>query len=240
VETRTLTFQPPWWATLALVAAGSLFVTAGFWQLDRADQKRALFSNYDLADARSTLRRLPTDAEAADLRYQPVELSGRYQAGRQVLLDNMLSEGKPGYQVLTPLFTVFGPVLVNRGWLPASADRSELPNVTVAEGERTVRARLDRLPRPGIRLEPTGTTAESPWPRRLLYPDAEQLRAELQLEDLPGYQLLLQPDEPDGYRRNWRPAVMGPDKHLGYAVQWFSFTAAILVIYFFLNLKRKR
>jgi len=239
VETRTLTFQPPWWATLALVAAGALFVSAGFWQLDRAGQKRALFSEYDLADGNSTLRRLPPDDEAAELRYQLVELSGRYQPDRQVLLDNMLSEGRPGYQVLTPLVTVFGPVLVNRGWLPASADRDKLPDVAVGRSDRTIRARLDRLPRPGIRLEPTSTAVDSPWPRRLLYPDADQLRAELELE-LPGYQLLLQPDEPDGYLRNWRPAVMGPERHIGYAVQWFSFTAAILVIYFFLNLNRKQ
>jgi len=239
LETRTLTFQPPWWATLALLAAGSLFVAAGLWQLDRAGQKRLLFSEYDLAEDGAILRRLPSDAEVADLRYQLIELGGRYRPDRQILLDNMLSDGKPGYQVLTPLVTVFGPVLVNRGWLPASADRDELPAIEVEPGERTVRARLDRLPRPGIRLEPTRTGKDSPWPRRLLYPDAEQLRAELGL-DLPGYQLLLQPEEPDGYLRNWRPAVMGPEKHIGYAVQWFSFTAAILVIYFFLNLKRKQ
>jgi surfeit locus 1 family protein len=237
VESRTLTFQPPWWATLALVAGGALFVTAGLWQLDRADQKRALFSEYDLADENSVLRRLPSDSEAADLRYQLLELSGRYQPERQVLLDNMLSEGKPGYQVLTPLITIFGPVLVNRGWLPASADRGELPDVAVDRSDRTLRARLDRLPRPGIRLEPTNLGDDSPWPRRLLYPDAAQLRNQLGL-DLPAYQLLLLPDQPDGYLRDWRPAVMGPDKHLGYAVQWFSFTAAILVIYFLLNIKR--
>ena len=212
-------------------------MTAGLWQLDRADQKRALFSEYDLADENSVLRRLPSDSEAADLRFQLLELSGRYQPERQVLLDNMLSEGKPGYQVLTPLITIFGPVLVNRGWLPASADRGELPDVAVDRSDRTLRARLDRLPRPGIRLEPTNLGDDSPWPRRLLYPDAAQLRNQLGL-DLPAYQLLLLPDQPDGYLRDWRPAVMGPDKHLGYAVQWFSFTAAILVIYFLLNIKR--
>ena len=212
-------------------------MTAGLWQLDRADQKRALFSEYDLADENSVLRRLPSDSEAADLRYQLLELSGRYQPERQVLLDNMLSEGKPGYQVLTPLITIFGPVLVNRGWLPASADRGELPDVAVDRSDRTLRARLDRLPRPGIRLEPTNSGDDSPLPRRLQYPDAAQLRNQLGL-DLPAYQLLLLPDQPDGYLRDWRPAVMGPDKHLGYAVQWFSFTAAILVIYFLLNIKR--
>ena len=196
-----------------------------------------LFSEYDLADENSAIRRLPSDTETIDLRYQLIELSGRYQPERQVLLDNMLSDGEPGYQVLTPLITVFGPVLVNRGWLPASADRGVLPNVTVGRAERTLRARLDLLPRPGIRLEPTVSRADDPWPRRLLYPEAAQLRAELDL-DLPAYQLLLQPDEPDGYLRDWRPAVMGPDKHFGYAVQWFSFTAAILVIYIFLNIKR--
>jgi len=140
--------------------------------------------------------------------------------------------------VLTPLMTVFGPVLVNRGWLPASADRQRLPEIEVAADVRTIRARLDRLPRPGIRLAPTQSSADEPWPRRLLYPEAGQLRDALGL-DVPGYQLLLLPGEPDGYLRDWRPAVMGPDKHVGYAVQWFSFTAAITVLYLILNLKRR-
>ena len=37
--------------------------------------------------------------------------------------------------------------------------------------------------------------------------------------------------------RDWRPAVMGPGKHLSYAVQWFGLAIALIVI-FIVNLKR--
>ena len=235
--TRTLTFQPPWWATAALFAAGSLFVAAGFWQLDRADQKRALFSEYELGGEGPVLQSLAQIDSAERLRFQLIELRGEYSSGQQILLDNMLYEGKQGYQVLTPLKTAEGTVLVNRGWLAASADRRQLPDVSVAGGQRLIRARIDRLPRPGIRLAASTAVPDSPWPRRLLYPTAAEIAAQLDTR-LPDFQLLLSADQSDGYLREWRPLVTGPDTHFGYAVQWFGFTVAIAVIYLLLNLKR--
>jgi surfeit locus 1 family protein len=235
--TSTLTFRPPWWATAALFAAGSLFVAAGFWQLDRADQKRALFSEYALGGEGRVLQSLAQIDNAEQLRFQLIELRGQYLSGQQILLDNMLHEGKPGYQVLTPLVTAEGTVLVNRGWLAASADRRQLPDVSVDGGERQISARIDRLPRPGIRLAASAAVPESPWPRRLLYPTAAEIAEQLDTR-LPDFQLLLSPDQSDGYLRDWRPVVMGPDTHFGYAVQWFAFTVAIAVIYLLLNVKR--
>ena len=38
--------------------------------------------------------------------------------------------------------------------------------------------------------------------------------------------------------RDWRPAVMAPDKHLGYAVQWFGFAVVLVIIYIGVNLKK--
>lgn len=233
----TLTFRPPWWATAALFAAGSLFVAAGFWQLDRADQKRVLFSEYELGGEGRVLQSLAQIDSAEQSRFQLIELRGEYSSGQQVLLDNMLYEGKQGYQVLTPLKTAEGTVLVNRGWLPASADRQRLPDVSVAGGQRQIKARIDRLPRPGIRLAASAAVPDSPWPRRLLYPTAAEIAAQLDTR-LPDFQLLLAADQSDGYLREWRPLVMGPDTHFGYAVQWFGFTVAIAVIYLLLNLKR--
>ena len=54
------------------------------------------------------------------------------------------------------------------------------------------------------------------------------------------YQLLLDPASPDGYVRRWRPAGMAPEKHVGYAVQWFGLSAAVIAVYLTMLLRSRR
>jgi len=226
------------WATLLLVGACALFASAGFWQLDRQGQKIALFAAFDRGGDGTAMAGPLTDELATGLRYQNVSLSGRYDASRQILLDNISRDGRAGYEVLTPLLTGDLAVLVNRGWVPAAARRDELPQVSTNDAPRRIEGRLDKLPRPGLRLAGELPTTDAPWPRRLLYPLGGEIAAQLGYP-VTNYQVLLSPDADDGYRRDWQPKVSGPDTHLGYAVQWFAFAITAVVIYVLLNLKRK-
>ena len=50
---------------------------------------------------------------------------------------------------------------------------------------------------------------------------------------------LLGADQPDGFIRDWKAhAGFGPTRHQGYALQWFSLSAALLVIYVVVNARR--
>jgi surfeit locus 1 family protein len=53
--------------------------------------------------------------------------------------------------------------------------------------------------------------------------------------------VLLDESEPDGFRRDWsaRYSVteFGPEKHIGYAVQWFGLALALIGIYIVVGLK---
>ncbi|MGI9329400.1 MAG: SURF1 family protein [Gammaproteobacteria bacterium] len=236
---RRLTFRPPLWATLLTLGACALFAWAGFWQLDRQGQKMALFAAFDKGSEAKSIVGPIADEAATQLRYQTVVLSGRYDVSRQILLDNISRDGRAGYEVLTPLLTEDIAVLVNRGWIPAAARRDELPQVSINDEPRRIRGRLDKLPRPGLRLAGELPAADAPWPRRLLYPVAGDIEAQLGYP-VTDYQVLLNPDATDGYRRDWQPKVSGPDTHLGYAVQWFAFAFTAVVIYVLLNLKRQR
>jgi surfeit locus 1 family protein len=42
-------FRPPWWAWLLAAAGFALFLRLGFWQLDRAAEKKAIISAYQQA-----------------------------------------------------------------------------------------------------------------------------------------------------------------------------------------------
>jgi surfeit locus 1 family protein len=51
--------------------------------------------------------------------------------------------------------------------------------------------------------------------------------------------LLLDAGAPDGFEREWRPAMrFGPERHLGYAIQWFALALALTVIFVALSLQR--
>lgn len=237
MATSTLKFRPPLWASLALLPALAICVTAGLWQVSRAEDKRLLFQAFDQNRATDALVGPVEDAAAVELRFQRMELAGSYDTERQVLIDNMVYEGRAGYQVLTPLRTDGTAVLVNRGWVAASPDRRRLPDLPVSATQRRVRGRLDLLPRPGLKLAAPASRPDDPWPRRLLFPSAGEIGQEIGYE-VRDYQLLLDPDSPDGFVRDWRPAVVGPERHVGYALQWFLFAVALSIIYVAVNLKR--
>lgn len=228
-------FRPGLWPTLAALAGVSLTCGLGNWQLERAAQKRALYASFDAAGQVSGAS--PVDEVGADsAAFEPVTAWGRYDAGHQLLLDAMLHEGQAGYQVLTPLLREGKPaVLVNRGWIATGADRSALPALPVSGDERRVTGLRGRLPRPAMRLEAAADAAG--WPRVALYPTREQVQAMLGYPVLETV-LLLSPDEPDGYLRDWRPQLLSPEKHLGYAAQWFAMALAIIVIYLAVNWRR--
>ena len=216
---------------LGLLVFGSL----GTWQLNRSGERRAQLEAF--ASAQTGMPVIGLEAVPVAGNNRKVRLTGRYEAQRQVLLDSMTHEGMRGYHVLTPLHTEAGMVLVNRGFVAGSADRSQLPDLTVGEEQRQVTGMAAPYFRRGLRLQ--DAAADASWPRRLVYPTAGELR-ELLDERLPDFQLLLDSSEPDGYVRGWRPYGMTPERHLAYAVQWYGLAAAAVGIWLAVTFKRRR
>jgi surfeit locus 1 family protein len=209
----------PW----LLVAVGvSTCLSLGTWQLNRAAEKRALLAAYTRGDAPAVAY-----GSAGAGRYAHVNIEGAYETDRQILLDNMTHDGRVGYRVLTPLRTSLGVVLVDRGWIAAPARRDALPDITVDGSVRTVTGRLDLLPRPGIVMAPDDGAG---WPRRLNYPDDAAIRRILGPGIEPGV-VLLDPGAADGYLRDWHPGGLPPERHVGYAVQWFALALTLLILF---------
>lgn len=230
-------FRPRWWATLGTAVLSGVFVSAGLWQLARAAEKQALLATFDAGTVARSMPAPAADVDIEALRYRSIQAAGRFDAEHQVLLDARTRDGKAGYEVLTPLTSAGTAVLVNRGWVAASPDRNRLPDVGVGSEPRTVTGLLDRLPRAAFASSQPPVDAAAPWPRRLLFPTAAEIGAVVGYP-VADYQLLLGPDEPDGFARDWRPAVMTPGQHVGYAVQWFALATALVVIYVVLNLRK--
>ena len=108
-----------------------LLISLGFWQLERAAEKRQILSHYTENQQAQPITAAELD-DAANLRYRAVWLVGKLDASRRIFLDNRVRNGRPGYEVFE-LLTVKGyaqKVLVNRGWVQASLDRNQLPAIT--------------------------------------------------------------------------------------------------------------
>lgn len=247
-------FSPSWLMTLAAITLFVLFVSLGRWQWGRAAQKQLLWDEF----ARGADAAVPVDAGplATWPRFQHLQLRGHWHAARQFLLDNRNLDGAAGYEALTPFELTDGRwLLVNRGWLRFNGHRDQLPvisfvpargaaaadaAISAASPVRPVtvlRGRLDQLPSAGLASGRAAPALAGPWPRLTSYPRTEELSAALG-QPLQGRVLLLDPDEPDGYVRRWRPPGVSPDTHWSYAIQWWGFAALLVVLYGILNTRR--
>lgn len=219
-------FRPGLPATLFTAFFLPLLLALGGWQLDRAGQKRALFSDFAAGGEPVALEQAGSPETLR--RYAPVRAAGSYLAERQFLLDNMVADGQAGYRVLTPLLLDDGRALiVDRGWVLRDFAAAGPPPISVGAGPRMVSGRLDLMPRPGIAL---ATEMPPGWPKVVQFPTFDELSAVLGLELVPRL-LLLDAAEPDGYGRDWRPSDFGPERHLGYAVQWFALAVTLVILY---------
>lgn len=233
------TFSPRPWAVAATALLLAAFVSLGWWQLGRGREKQAMIDAFARGTETSVVLAGVTVDELP--RYQHVSVEGHYDPARQVLLDNMPSStGRPGFRVLAPFRRDGGGklLLVDRGWVPLGVTREELPVVYVDPKPRTVVGRLDALPVPGLRVGPAQAEGATGWPRVMNFPTQADLEAALG-EPVESRIVLLDASNPDGFQRVWRPSVgFGPERHLGYAIQWFALAIALVVIFVALSLKR--
>jgi len=223
-------FAPALGFTLVALVLAALFVRLGVWQWQRGEERAAAATRF--ARGADTVLELGTRDPGATPLYQRIGVAGELDATHQFLLDNRTFEGRAGYEVLTPLVRASAPaLLVDRGWVPFTGSRARLPDVTVATGgPLRLTGRVAVLPSPGLasgRAAPAGT---GPWPKVTSYPDMAQLAAALG-RPLSSRILLLDPAAPHGYVRAWQPPGLPPLRHFSYALQWWSFALATLVLW---------
>lgn len=218
-----------------------ILLRLGFWQLSREDEKLAMQVRYE-----SRVAAVPISvAEAAaeeDSGYMAVALQGRYDNQHYFLLDNRTYEGRPGFEVISPLqLEEGGTVLVNRGWIAQGEYRSELPQAEIVNGAVDLLANV-YVPA-GRQVMLGEESAFSGWPRLLQRIDVPRMYEELEVApdaQALDYTLRLQEAEPGVLVRNWQAMNTSPEKHRGYAVQWFSMAVVLLGLFMYSCLRRSK
>jgi len=126
---------------------------------------------------------------------------------------------------------------VNRGWIAVGASREFLPALPVTDQHVTLSGRLDSPASVGLVIGevPLRSVADRVVVQSL---DVAALADARGLELL-RYALVIDEGQAGGLEYDWSPIPqIGPEKHLGYAVQWFGLAVALLIIYVGVNTRR--
>lgn len=228
------------WVLAVLVVA--LFAWLGFWQLGRMHEKQAMLdaTAQVIHDRRPVPLAHATDVQQAN-GYDWSAGNGRFADVPAILLDNQQRDGHQGvraYRVFQPA-SGSAPLLVELGWLPLPGDRT-MPVVARPGGEQHIDGLLAPPPSSGIvqahvELQRGGALLATSLDRSVL-------RDALHLPGLAPRVLKLDPALPLGYPRDLDvlPNTLPPERHLGYAVQWFGLSLAVLLTALILTFRKPK
>lgn len=224
-------------ALLAGIAGVALAASLGNWQTRRGDEKAARQAQWDEAVARApTPIAAPDDASGvARSLPQRVEMNGTFVTQATVYVDNRLVDGVAGFQVVTPVAVAEGMpwILVNRGWAARSmADRTRLPAAPIANAPLRVEGiAVPHVPR-ALEIGERGGPLGGIW-QNLDFEAYERASG----RKVARFVVQQTNDTGDGLRRAWARPDAGVDKHRGYAFQWYSLAALIVVLTLYFGAK---
>ncbi|MBA2651484.1 MAG: SURF1 family protein [Tatlockia sp.] len=228
-------FTPNWRMTLLSLLALGFFSGLGFWQLDRAQEKKQMLS------AQSSLANKPPLAWQSNSllpkQYQRIQLSGHYLK-QTLLLDNQHHNHQFGYHVLTPLLLDSGKVLlVDRGWVASNPRRQVLPEITRPKDSASL---LGTAYYPSDKTWVLGQILEKKNTNLAIVERVDsKLIGQFLHKSVYPFIMRLDKDDSQGYVREWPVVAMPPERHYGYAFQWFAIASVILILFIALNLKKK-
>lgn len=203
---------------------GTVFVNLGQWQLQRLAQRQQ--RNVDtVANERNPVvgyEDVFTRPILERDQWQRVEARGTFDAERQFVLRYRSNGDGSGYELVTPLRTASGTVLVDRGFvplgkgepIPSAADAPAPPS-----GEVTVMGHVRRD-------EQGRRSAVTPVDSQMRLINSTAIAATLPYPVVNGYIGLLTVDPPQtGDLQPVKLPEISDGPHFWYAVQWFMFTA---------------
>jgi len=202
----------------------------GFWQISRAQQKQQILNKLANSDVSVLTSLKSVDREQVD-NFAKVQLNTSLMMPKNLLIENKIQNGKLGYHVLN-LVNDEGSnkiFLVNRGWVEGKANRQEMPYVRLPANAWQVKGRLYQI-NPDV-LSSNAEIENHGKILRLPILDSYTLELLVAYFELPiePYILRLDSDVSDVYEVDWQWVSMAPEKHLGYAFQWFALSLAFLL-----------
>lgn len=238
-----------WIAVVLTVVSVSALIKLGLWQLDRGNEKlryeqqlteRAQLSSQPLGVVISEFRDMSfSDQDSLPpqtLNGLKVDVELVNTSGLILLLDNQINQGTVGYVIYmlgevrfeegNKSLVVEKPLLIDLGFVAASNDRRELPQL----GNITVPTKMSgRLYTRSVNPLSHELGLENTTPNRIQNLNIAALSHNIGQQVLP---FVFQPQSLESwpYEMLWRPTAMKSDKHFGYSFQWFVMAAVLLFL----------
>lgn len=236
---QSIRFQPAAGMMLLSALFFVIFVCLGIWQLHRYQYKQELLSNYQ---QRIRMKPLSIDKlnDYQEKNFLPVKVKGRYENDRMILLQNRMHRHEIGYEVIMP-FKIKDKnkiLLVNRGWISRKKNLYELSKLASVRGMQTIQGHIKL----GNEYQFTlGNDLLNPghWPLLIQKIDFVKLH-QLLKSPLYSFILRLDPNQPNGFIRDWKPLNILPERHLGYAIQWFALSFALIIAFLGFSFRRNK
>lgn len=211
---------------LVIGALAASFVSLGFWQLRRLDERRAfnatltVRTSLPVADITSLVPD-PTDPPA-NAAYRRVSATGVYDPDDEVVVVGRSRNTLAGNHVVTPLLVGGTELMVNRGWVPLEDSHPPIARAAPPAGTVTVTGVLfptQERGRFGPRHAPTGSLEQ------LHRIDLPRLAKQVDAPLYPWYLLIESqvPPQPGEYPQSIELPKLDEGPHLSYALQWFAF-----------------
>ena len=211
-----------------------LTVSLGFWQLDRADQKKQLQVTLVGLEQPITL----SQGQALELgglnNFQRVTLNSRFIKPFMWLMDNQVVKGKVGYDAIGLIKLGSHLLLVNRGWFASYGQRNPLPMLDWVSGEVSLTGRLVRAQANPYQLAADVYTNQYPQLVQAVNPAelAPHIEASADGTLLPWVLMLDAPGNAT-LTPHWRASSITDEKHLAYAWQWFGLALTLIMLYIY-------
>lgn len=219
--------------TACSAAALAVLIGLGFWQLQRLQWKEGLIAQIE---ARVKAEPVPLKEAVArasaseDVSYLRVRTEGRFDNEKERYLFTV-SDGTPGWHVITPLRTADGEmVLVDRGFVPdALRDPAARP-----QGELSDTVTVTALARPpetqGL-FVPDNEVEQNRWFWRDLRAMIRSMFGDGAKDVAPFFLEAEKSDVPGGWPQGGQTRLDLPNNHLQYAITWFLLALCLVVIY---------
>ena len=221
--------------TILVIFAVLAMIFLGFWQLDRHSQKSDINERISARLDNEPLGLVDIDKLKSyeiiemerDFEYKSIAVSGKYIQKDSILIRNRTFNGVPGFWLLTPFQLSNSQIIVvNRGWLPISAEN--YIDLNTSAFDLTGILRKTELAKGLQRADSSQGVLES-----LARPDLARYEEQLGYEIFPMYiQLIGQnPQQSDGFPQVLDLPKFSEGQHLSYAVQWFIFASIAAIGY---------
>jgi cytochrome oxidase assembly protein ShyY1 len=235
--------RPAW---LALITTVTLFVIACYallapWQFGREAQRDAEQHTLDAASLippAPLAQVVPTGGVTAAVDWRQVTVTGTYLADDEGLVRLRVYDGKPAFEVVTPLRATDGRIVaVDRGFVTAASGAVVPSYAAPPSGEVTIAARL-RVDETDPDHRPAFTADGH---RQIYVTDSRALAGATGLRIAEGY-LALSADQPGVLNPlPVEPAAAqsaAPFTNFSYALQWLTFGAiAVFALVYFVRLE---